>query len=505
MIRMSVPSPPLSPAEQFGWRVLLDLSRVIPAEEPTLTAKASEPRPSLDVVTVRFLDDSGSRGAQGGGVCGAIRRDFDVGEGTVAVSRETLRAVADVAGAAVEQRSAARDKHGRVPSSENPLVAAGHEREPIVSMAAAALRAAVVKAAGRRPVLTTPAWPAGRRWAVALSHDVDVVAAWPVFTALRLAELARKRLAAPAASVLASACRHMLGDPVGQGVHGVLETERTAGVRSTWFVLCGTPTFATFRRGDLTYRPESRHARTILRAVGDGGHEVGLHGSFVTMDDGATFAHQRGRLGALVGNAPAGVRQHFLRMRPGATQHAMVDAGFRYDGTFGFPDRNGFRLGVADVVPAWHASDATAMALDEVPLIWMDRAQSKYQGIEDPARWVEDALELATTCRQVEGLWVGLWHPNLTAPLGFPGAPSAYGHLVTSMLMQEPYVAPIHEIVEWRRLRRAIRWVAADDGGISIVAPPTRGFDLPVIGADGRALATLGRSDAPPRLRVPVR
>src|SRR2546430_9989656 len=57
------------------------------------------------------------------------------------------------------------------------------------------------------------------------------------------------------------------------------------------------------------------------------------------------------------------------------------------------------------------------------PFTWMDRALSKYRGIEDPAAWSKDALELATTARAVGGLWVGLWHPNLTPALGFPDAP----------------------------------------------------------------------------------
>src|SRR5256885_8202858 len=49
---------------------------------------------------------------------------------------------------------------------------------------------------------------------------------------------------------------------------------------------------------------------------------------------------------------------------------------------------------------------------------WMDRALSKYRGVEDPERWVAAGLALARACRDVEGLWVGVWHPNLTAPLG---------------------------------------------------------------------------------------
>ena len=85
---------------------------------------------------------------------------------------------------------------------------------------------------------------------------------------------------------------------------------------------------------------------------------------------------------------------------------------------------------MADVVQGWDARAAAATTLDEVPLHWMDRAQSKYQGIEDPQAWIDEAADLAERCRAMGGLWVGLWHPNLTAPLGFPDAPAAYAELL---------------------------------------------------------------------------
>src|SRR6185437_8341874 len=327
----------------------------------------------------------------------------EVLDGAVLVERVRLRAVADVAGAAIEQRSAARDRHDRVPSSANPLVTAGHERQPVVSEMALAFRAAVRQAAGRRLVLAATPWPHGHRWAAAFSHDVDVIAAWPLFTALRGVELVRRGHLGGLVAVAGSAVRQIGRDPVWRGVQGVLEAERRAGVASTWFVLSGTPTMATFRRGDLTYRPESRRARAVIDAARGGAHEIGLHGSFATMADADALAAERVRLQRLTSHAPAGVRQHFLRMRPPTTQRAMVAAGFDYDATYGFPDRNGFRLGVADIIPAWDADAGTQLSLDEVPLVWMDRAQSKYQNIEDPGRWVDDALALAAASRGVEG------------------------------------------------------------------------------------------------------
>jgi hypothetical protein len=346
------------------------------------------------------------------------------------------------------------------------------ERHPVVSEAAVRLREAAIAAAGRRMVRLAAPWPDGKRWAAAFTHDLDVVALWPVFAALRTLELARKAQLGAALRTVAAATLGIGRDPVWRGVTKLLERERAAGVASTWFILCGTPTAATMRAGDLTYAPESPAARRILAAIIEAGHATGLHGSFATMDVEGAFAEQRGRLAALAGREIRGVRQHFLRMRPGATQRAMQHAGFTYDSSFGFPDRNGFRLGVADVVPFWDAAAGRTLELDEVPLCWMDRSLSKYRGIEEPLAWVSDALRLAGRCRAVDGLWVGVWHPNLVGALGFPGAGGAFLELISSMTRADPCLRTLDELVAWRRARRAARIRAlAPDGRVELVVP----------------------------------
>lgn len=442
---------PLDAGERFALDLLLDLSCVL---------RANMPPSSADVVQLRVVSERGAAtGASSaasllrGGIC--IR----TGEGEVLLDRRALAAVRDIAGFVAEQRSTASDRFGRVPSAENALVRAGvdAEREPVVSAFAREIAAAVRLAAGRRPAWYLAPWPNGCRWAAALTHDLDVVDWWPAFTLLRLAELVKKGELRRATTVVRAAAATRGRDVVWQGVRDVLATERAHGVRSTWFILCGTPTLATARAGDLTYRPEGALARRILAAIADDRHEIGLHGSFVTSEQPARFGEQRARLVGLTGAPVAGVRQHYLRMRPATTPSAMADAGFAFDTTTGFADRNGFRLGVADVVPVWNDAAGAVLPLEEVPFCWMDRALSKYRGVEDPAAWIDDALALAERCRAVQGLFVGIWHPNLTPALGFPAAPAAYARLVAGLLEQNAHVAPLGELVAWRKLRRRVR------------------------------------------------
>jgi hypothetical protein len=456
VIRVAFSPSGLAPIERFGLDVLVDQSRLL---------RIADDADIPDAVHVTASDAE----AESAPVAPRLaHRAWDVaaGEGAVRVPRSVLREVGELAGAVAEQRSRDADRHGRVPSSVNALVAQGGERSPLVNDTARRLREAAVAAAGRRPMWLVAPWPNGRRWAAALTHDIDAVSWWPLFTLLRVAELARKSRWGLARRSLAAATSASLTDPVTAAVAHILAVERRHGVRATWFALCGTPTLGTMARGDLTYRPESGRARRILRRLVAEGHEVGLHGSFATWLEPAAMGNQRRRLEGLCGAPVSGVRQHYLRMRPGQTQRVMSEAGFRYDATFGFPDRNGFRLGTADVVPAWDDARAAVADLSEVPLTWMDRAMSKYSGVESPAAWVDDALELARSCRDVEGLWVGLWHPNLTDALGYPGAPVEFERLVSALAADEPHFDTVSSLVEWRRRRRSlrVRRVRADGG-----------------------------------------
>lgn len=467
-----------SPAERFALDVLVDLACLVPAA------------PALDVVRLE-LTEQAPRDLRGWMAAGW---GIDVADGVVRVPRALLKTVIDVAGAGAEQRSSERDRYRRVLSTANPLVAEGLEREPVVQRAALALQAAARKAAGRRAFRTIAPWPDGHRWAAAFTHDLDVVSWWPAFTLLRMVELTRKGAFAQVARVATSALANVGFDPVFQGVTGVLNSEAVAKIRSTWFILCGTPTLQTMRAGDLTYSPESTKARGILAQVGGAGHEIGLHGSFATLDNHGAFSDQRRRLEGIAGTPVRGIRQHYVRLHPGVTEHAMVNAGFAYDSTFGFPDRNGFRLGVADVVPRWDTAANKAVGIDEVPFTWMDRALSKYRGVEQPSAWTVDALELAATARTVGGLWVGLWHPNLTTPLGFPDAPNAYSATLAGLLAEHPFVGPLRSIVAWRRARRGVRAdaIAADGGVVARTTTPTdTPFQLRLEDAAGRTAETL--------------
>jgi hypothetical protein len=456
MIRVAAIPDSLTPIERYGLSLILDGSGLLQVTD------------LLAPVVELAVHEAGPAPAD-------WLRSVD---GRVTVARAKLAEIGSLAGAEVEQRTAAADRHGRVPSGINPQVAAGRAGEPTIDILAAELRETVRHTASGMAFAVVAPWPRGLGWAVALTHDVDVLSWWPLFTALRVAELGRHGKAGTVVSVVGRALAGAFTSPPLAGIRKVCEREQHHGIRSTWFFLTGTPTLGRILAGDVTYRIEGRAAQEAIRLALWSGGEVGLHGSFATGDRGEVFATERARLQRASGQPVQGVRQHFLRMRPGATQAGMEAAGFQYDATWGFADLNGFRLGLAVPAPAWSDATSAPRALELVPLAWMDRVQSKYQGDENSANWVLQALDLADACREMGGLWCGLWHPNLTAPLGFPGALEAYATLCNGLAQRAPWFCTITDAVTWRQRRRTLRAVRVQEGGISLAGVGMDGLVL---------------------------
>ena len=462
----------LDPGRSFAMDRLVDCSRVLRVveDQADVVQLSVAPEGSLTAKDPVAEADAG----------------FEMGDGTLRVSMELLDGVLQMVSAESEQKSAQRDGHGRVPPGENALVQRDAAADPIVSRWAAQLARSASEAAGNRLFRLAAPYPEWKRWGAAVTHDLDVAGLWPLATAARLAELGRKGSFATAVRTIGGAISGITSNPVWEGIKRLLKEEEARGVRATWFVMAGDPSLGSIASADITYSLTDSLPRKILSRLREHGHEIGLHGSFDTTEDAALFETQRGELASAARTSVSGVRQHFLKYRLPVTQRSQQEAGFEYDASCGFNDRNGFRLGLADVTPTWDTKAARRIDLELVPLMWMDRSLSKHAGIEDPKRWVDEAITLAEECEAVEGLWVGLWHPNMTTALGYPGAEQQIPRLLDHLHDRGAFIAPVGEIVSWRKARREVfvdkiaedgRFQLRSKGGVGYGRIPTEAYD----------------------------
>jgi peptidoglycan/xylan/chitin deacetylase (PgdA/CDA1 family) len=172
--------------------------------------------------------------------------------------------------------------------------------------------------------------PAGARFALVLSHDVDHLGLREHlvdgFLLRYVGGLVRKDLLRRFRPLtlldrLGGVAQAAFGHDRWDVVPELLEAERRAGVKATWFV--------AVRRGmGINYGPEA--LQEALRRIDDAGHDIGLHGQ--SPDDPASLAGEVEQLSSWLRRPVTGLRMHYLRLSK-ATLDGMQRGGIRYDST----------------------------------------------------------------------------------------------------------------------------------------------------------------------------
>jgi peptidoglycan/xylan/chitin deacetylase (PgdA/CDA1 family) len=301
--------------------------------------------------------------------------------------------------ARVEERGAPRDQHGRFLAASSRLDPLDPPLERL-----------------RRELGAEPPRYRGARFAVALTHDVDVPWRWTrigvLGAAARLKRHALSGRVGPAlheARGLARVPLHKLrGTDPNWRFADVAAAERAHGARSTFFLLAGHGHRADGAAPEAYDRLRPRLVETLLEA----GSEIGLHGSYLAADDVERLARERLLLAQLDGPL-IGQRYHYLRVDPHRNLAPLAGVGFRYDTSLGFPDALGFRGGIAQPFRPWDFARERPADLVEVPLAVMDAtlAEERYLGLS-AAEAKPRVLALLDWAAEHGGGFSVLWHPE---------------------------------------------------------------------------------------------
>jgi hypothetical protein len=308
--------------------------------------------------------------------------------------------------ARLEEREGPRDRHGRFLSAASAFDPLDPPLERL------------------RESLGVPApRPLGARFAVALTHDVDVVWRWTrrgVKGALwrarhgdlrQLLELAR----AP--------WHRARGTDPWWRFRELVDAERARDARSTFFVLGGHhvpedgPDWGPLRPW-------------LIETLRGAGAEVGLHPSYRAADDLSLVDDERRALESLAGPVD-GVRYHYLRVDPFRN---LARLPFRYDSSLGYADALGFRAGIARPYHPWdHERDAPADVV-EIPVAAMDAtlAEPHYLGLP-PAVAERRLLALLDRAAEVGAAFSLIWHSERFDPETARGWDRVYFRVVDAV------------------------------------------------------------------------
>lgn len=310
-----------------------------------------------------------------------------------------------------EVTTTARDVHGRFPYAASLQAALGCVGQPLVDV----YRSVLAEGLAQRgvPVRRAAHWN-GKPWAVALTHDLDLLRKRRLGTLARAVTRRDGRRGEAVRQALTSP------NPRLHSLDRIAEAERSRGVGATYFFK--TP--AARSRWDVPYDfgPELRRRIAGLEADG---FEAGLHPGYFAHDHAALMREERDRLGAVTGAPLVSVRQHFLRYDPVVTPRLQQAAGFRLDSTLGFAGREGFRRGTCFPFRLFDPAANAPLDLWELPLAAMDTTLFTHRRLA-PAEAERAILDLFAATRRVGGCCVLLWHNTLYDEVDYPGQAAVF-------------------------------------------------------------------------------
>ena len=323
-----------------------------------------------------------------------------------------------------------RDEHGRFPYRASLQAALGCVHQPVVDVYREVL---AERLAERGVSIRRQRWQ-GKAWAVALSHDVDLL------RKRRLGTVARSLVRRDGRRGAALRQAAFAPDPRRESLRRMAEAERARGVGATYF-------FKTAARGpwDVPYAHDSPYLRRLLAGLESDGLEIGLHPSYFGHDHPGHLAEEQDRLAALLGAAPVSVRQHFLRFDD-ATPRLQHAAGFRIDSTLGFSRHEGFRRGTCVPFRLFDVRSNAPLALWEVPLVAMDTTLFTHRGLDGGE--AEEVLgELFAACKRVGGCCTVLWHNTIYDEVDYPGQAAFFERTLDRALEDGAAVLSLREAV----------------------------------------------------------
>lgn len=192
----------------------------------------------------------------------------------------------------------------------------------------------------------------------------------------------------------------------------LMDMSESQGLRSTFFFLTG----GVDKQYESDYRIEQPEIRKILCRILDRGHDVGIHGSYHSLEIPGRLKFEadilRGAISSL-GYEPSqiGGRQHFLRGSPPVLWRESEKAGLAFDSTMGFADISGFRAGTSREYQPFDIFNRKELSLKVRPLIVMDRSLCNPEGVcLDEGRAISRFIELSRKCAQTGGEFLFLWH-----------------------------------------------------------------------------------------------
>lgn len=248
-------------------------------------------------------------------------------------------------------------------------------------------------------------FPDGKKFAVCLSHDIDLLynRSTPTVNFFHSANQFRKGKIGTAAYHFQSIFKKQR-NPVWQLEH-LNKIENEFGARSTNY-------FLSLQPGERDFNYHLSEIRDLFQLTKSQKGEIGLHGGHEAWRSFEKIQQEKQQLEAACSEQMLGYRNHFLRFNTPTTWQFLAQAGFRYDTTFGFADCAGFRNGLCHPFFPKLATTGERLPILELPLHIMDATFENYMRLNwQTARTV--IFDIINKVSSLGGVVSILWHNHL--------------------------------------------------------------------------------------------
>ena len=243
-------------------------------------------------------------------------------------------------------------------------------------------------------------YPEGKKFAVCLTHDIDVVYLSKLSIMLGAAKSIVHHEVKSAFKMLFNNINKKWNP--WWNFKDIIALEERYNAKSSFY-------FLTLNKGDLDFNFEIEDLEHEIGNITDNGWEVGLHGGHEAYNNLDEIKEKKKRLEKVLGKKVIGYRNHFLRFKVPDTWTLLEKAGFKYDTTFGYADCVGFRNGMCHPFKPFNLNTNEEIDILEIPLTIMDGTLFDYMKLDFNKAW-DITKMLIDIVEKHKGIITILWH-----------------------------------------------------------------------------------------------
>jgi hypothetical protein len=302
------------------------------------------------------------------------------------------------------ERFIPRDKKDRHVVEESFLYREKVLHDPIVNQYATLLRD--LFRASHNPI---PPWPSNKKYAVALSHDVDYPEMIRSIEVLRY--LGKYKLSAKLAKVIDL----LTGKENFWKFEDWVGLENRYGLKSAMY-FCGAKGSLLgyfLKAPDPFYDVRKDQFKRVLNALVQKGFEVGMHSSYLAYQSIDQFLEEKKTVEESLGEPIFGNRHHYWHMDPDHPSETAVmhdEMGLSYDSSVCFAKRCGFRFGICSPFHFYDPIRQREVGSLELPPSLMDDHLFKYFPLSYFAKPQYEMDALIDSARGYAGLFFVDYH-----------------------------------------------------------------------------------------------